>query len=378
MLAPDGRVLDASPGLDAPLLTAAELDRAASATLTVERPRTPLGDEPVRLLATPVETARRAPRRRGRRRARATARKPSRAFASSWSSRASSRSLLAIAAGYAARRHGAAARRGDAPPRRLHLGGRRGRAAAGAGGERRDRRSRHDAQRDARPPRRVGRRERRFVADASHELRRPLALLKAEIEVALRGPADREALEAALRSAAEEADGLAQLADDLLLIARADQGAAAACGARRCASTTCSGAWLAATTCARGARGARSSSSCASGEPVDADRVRLEQALGNLVENALRHGAGTIALSARREGDAVVLAVSDEGAGFADDFRPHAFERFSRGDPSRTGGGAGLGLAIVETIAQAHGGAASTPNGAGGATVAITLPERRA
>ena len=106
-----------------------------------------------------------------------------------------------------------------------------------------------------------------------------------------------------------------------------------------------------------------------------ADRLRLEQALGNLVENALRHGDGTVRIAARRADPGVELVVTDEGPGFADGLLERAFDRFSSGDESRSGGGAGLGLAIVDAIARAHGGSASARNvDGGGAEVRISLP----
>ena len=91
---------------------------------------------------------------------------------------------------------------------------------------------------------------------------------------------------------------------------------------------------------------------------LDADRLRLEQALGNLVDNALRHGAGAIRLDAVEHNGRVELHVRDEGPGLPPDFLPHAFERFSRADSARTSGGAGLGLALASAIAEAHGGTA--------------------
>src|SRR5439155_21431354 len=100
------------------------------------------------------------------------------------------------------------------------------------------------------------------------------------------------------------------------------------------------------------------------------DRLRLEQALGNLVENALRHGAGGVRVEARSVDGRVELHVHDAGAGLPSEFVPRAFQRFSRADESRTGGGAGLGLAIVAAIAGAHGGAAH----ATGADVWFSLP----
>ena len=92
-----------------------------------------------------------------------------------------------------------------------------------------------------------------------------------------------------------------------------------------------------------------------------ADRLRLEQALGNLVDNALRHGEGVVRVSAERDGEGAswFRGRADEGAGPACRASPHAFERFSRADDARTGDGAGLGLALVDAVARAHGGTAS-------------------
>jgi signal transduction histidine kinase len=88
------------------------------------------------------------------------------------------------------------------------------------------------------------------------------------------------------------------------------------------------------------------------------------------VANALGHGAGEVLLAGRHDGDAIALAVADEGPGFPDGFAERAFERFTRADAARTGGGAGLGLSIVAVIADAHGGTAT----ARGAEVVLRLP----
>jgi signal transduction histidine kinase len=107
-----------------------------------------------------------------------------------------------------------------------------------------------------------------------------------------------------------------------------------------------------------------------------ADRARIEQALTNVVDNALRHGGGHVRISARANNGSVELHVLDEGAGFDDGFAPHAFERFSRADEVRGDGGAGLGLAIADAIAHAHGGASFARNrdDRAGADVWLVLP----
>ena len=103
---------------------------------------------------------------------------------------------------------------------------------------------------------------------------------------------------------------------------------------------------------------------------------RVAQALGNLVTNALKYGDGTIALTARAEGDLIELHVTDEGRGFPEDIIGRAFERFGRGDEARgSGSGSGLGLSIVEVVAVAHGGRAGARNRPGGGADAwIGLP----
>ena len=110
---------------------------------------------------------------------------------------------------------------------------------------------------------------------------------------------------------------------------------------------------------------------------VDGDPVYLEQALTNLVDNALIHASGAVELSVRRGAPAgmVELHVTDEGAGLPASFLPHAFDRFSRVDEARSGGGTGLGLSIVELIARAHGGEAGAANRAeGGADLWLVVP----
>jgi two-component system, OmpR family, sensor kinase len=215
-------------------------------------------------------------------------------------------------------------------------------------------------------------RERALVSNASHELRTPLALLKTEIELALEEPDSAPTLAAALHSAAEETDRLAQLADDLLLLAQVDSGQLPL---RR---TPVRIAELLETIATRfGRRAATAGRTIEVDAPTDltelVDRRRLEQALANLVENALRHGAGTVRLEAAVRSGWLEVRVTDEGHGFPPEFVERAFERFSSADGS--GGGAGLGLAIVAAIAHAHGGTARVEGtAADGTAVSIEVP----
>jgi two-component system, OmpR family, sensor kinase len=216
--------------------------------------------------------------------------------------------------------------------------------------------------------------ERRFVDDASHELRTPLALLKTELELALRHPRSRAELEQTLRSAAEDTDRLVRLAEDLLLVARFDQGQLPIRPERLSAQSVLERA--ADRFASRAAEHSRSLT--VRGDEtayVDADPVRLDQATGNLVENALVHGAGPIVLEATAEDGEVALHVLDSGPGLPKYFSGRALDRFSRADEARSAGGAGLGLAIVDLIARRHGGRVELRNRErGGADVAIVLP----
>jgi signal transduction histidine kinase len=217
-------------------------------------------------------------------------------------------------------------------------------------------------------------RERGFVASASHELRTPLALLRAELELALREGRTAEELRAALASAVEESDRLEQLAEDLLVLARADEGRLPVrpeqLDVAELLATTARRFEIRAAEANRELRVGGSDSLT-----VSADRLRAEQALANLVDNALRHGDGTVELVAERAGAGVRLHVLDRGSGFDPALNGHAFERFTRGDRARSRGGTGLGLAIVDAIARSHGGSAgAAPRDGGGADAWIELP----
>ncbi len=231
-------------------------------------------------------------------------------------------------------------------------------------------------------------RERGFVSSASHELRTPLALLRAELELALRQGRSVEELREALASAVEESDRLEQLAEDLLVLARADEGRLpvrperldaaellASTARRFHVRAAESGRELRVVDSGGAAAGAADAGREADGLAVNADRLRAEQALANLVDNALRHGDGTVELRAEPAGDGVRLHVLDRGAGFDASLDGLAFERFTRGDRARSRGGTGLGLAIVDAIARSHGrSAGAAPREGGGADAWIELP----
>jgi len=200
-------------------------------------------------------------------------------------------------------------------------------------------------------------RERDFVADAGHELRTPLALLRTELELALRQARTANELRVAVRSSTQEADRLAQLAEDLLLLARTDRGQLplrvepvqvdVLFGSIRSRFE-----WRAAEL------GKTVRSASASGVFIQADRMRLEQALGNLVDNALRYGGDEVRLEAARCDGWIELHVRDRGPGLPAELLTRAFDRFTRADTARGRGGSGLGLSIVRTIAESHAGTA--------------------
>jgi heavy metal sensor kinase len=217
-------------------------------------------------------------------------------------------------------------------------------------------------------------RQRVFVADASHELRTPLAVLRTELELADRSQRTREELENALRSAVEEVDRLSRLAEDLLVVARSDQGRLPIKRER-----VDLGVLLGRVGERFGRRASESGREIVVEVPADLeaelDVLRIEQALGNLIDNALRHGSGDVRLSAQRVDGSVSLEVSDRGSGFPPEFEAEAFDRFTRADGGRTGEGTGLGLAIVQAIATAHGGRATIAGSGEPATVVrISMP----
>lgn len=215
--------------------------------------------------------------------------------------------------------------------------------------------------------------EREFVADASHELRTPLAIMSAEIQVALETVDDVDGHRDALRSLAGQTARVVRLAEDLLVLARADQGRLPMRPEPLDAATAVTAA------VARFEARAAQHHLTIRGEVqpdlfIRADEVRLDQLVDNLVENALRYAASEIVVEAVRDPGAVVIRVRDDGPGFPPAFAARAFDRFAMADGARTGEHAGLGLAIVRAIATAHGWTVTMPSAGAGAVVEIRVP----
>ncbi|MFE7130755.1 sensor histidine kinase [Streptomyces sp. NPDC057638] len=211
---------------------------------------------------------------------------------------------------------------------------------------------------------------RALVSDVAHELRTPLSNIRGWLEAAEDGIADPDP--AFVSSLLEEAVQLQHIIDDLQDLAQADAGAlrlrpellrpeellaqvaAAHQGRAETAGVT--------VTVARPAEAGEKTGPPVTPPPpeVVADPVRLRQAVGNLLTNAVRHtpSGGTVTLRAHQDGDRVSLSVSDTGTGIPPEDLPHVFDRFWRAEKSRSRrtGGSGLGLAIVRKLAEAHGG----------------------
>jgi two-component system OmpR family sensor kinase len=220
-------------------------------------------------------------------------------------------------------------------------------------------------------------RERRFVDDASHELRTPLGILKMELDLALARARTPAELEAVLQNASEETDRLVRLAEDLLVLARAERGKVRLTRADVSLGEVLGRSVASFENRARAA-GVRLDLDVHE-ENVRADADRLRQAVENLLDNAIRHSAsgGEIVVRAARVDGSVTITVEDDGPGFPPGFLDRAFDPFARADPSsdRDGHGAGLGLAIVRAVAEAHGGTVGAENlEQGGARVTLMIP----
>jgi len=219
---------------------------------------------------------------------------------------------------------------------------------------------------------------RRFVADASHELRTPLTSIRGYAELLRKGALDDEAARQEAAGRIEhEAMRMGVLVDDLLLLARLDQGRPLDRGPVDLAEVTAR-----AVEATGAAHPDRSISLVAPGPViVDADVGRIRQVVDNLLQNAMVHTPpGTAVRAEVRSGGGVAeLVVADEGPGIAAEEIERVFDRFYRGASARGRPGTGLGLSIVAALAAAHGGRAWAEAGpAAGARVVVELPLRRA
>jgi signal transduction histidine kinase len=216
-------------------------------------------------------------------------------------------------------------------------------------------------------------RERDFVAAASHDLRTPLAALTTELELALRRERPPEELRAAIAAATLQVQRLTELSDDLLAAAQSDEAPVAGSVAPvdLVAIVTRAAAIYRPLAAARG----RALTLRFGDVPqVEGHAELIARAVRNMLDNALKHGAGEITVAVHSAGDAVGVHVTDDGPGFSAEFLPHAFDKFSRADPARAAGGSGLGLAVVQAAAGAHDGAAVAENRPGGGPrVSLTL-----
>ncbi len=216
---------------------------------------------------------------------------------------------------------------------------------------------------------------RQFVADASHELRTPLATIHGYAELSRRTPDDPAALSTALAKVETEADRMGGLVEDLLLLARLDSGRPL-----ERAEVDVTRMLLESVADARVLGPDHRWQLQLPDKPVTVtgDERRLHQVMTNLLGNARAHTppGTTVTVSARSTDRGVLVEVHDDGPGLAAGLEDRVFERFTRGDSSRTraSGGAGLGLSMVAAIAQAHAGSASVRSTSGDTTFSVLLP----
>ena len=223
--------------------------------------------------------------------------------------------------------------------------------------------------------------QKRFVADASHDLRTPLAIMKADFEVALRDPGLAEQARPVLVSGLEEVDRMAEMVEDLLTLSRIDA------HQEQLASEPLDLAGLARETARSmsalaGAAGVALVTGAEGEAPGVGDARHVRRALANVVRNAIEHSppGSSVAIVTRPAGAVAEVVVADHGEGIPPEVLAHVFDRFYRGDParSRERGGSGLGLAIARWAAVGMGGDLTITSAPGdGTLVTLSLPLSR-
>jgi heavy metal sensor kinase len=219
---------------------------------------------------------------------------------------------------------------------------------------------------------------RQFSADASHELQTPLTILKGELEVALRSPRSPDEYQRILKSALEEIDRIALLVEGLLLLARADAGVLRM-DRQRVDLAQLVGEIYGQTKVLADTHALALRVGPVEPAATQGDHERLRRLLLNLVDNGIKYTApgGHVTLSLHRDGDWASLQVADTGVGLAPEEQERIFQRFYRGVEahSHNEGGAGLGLCIARSIAEAHGGKIQVQSSPGqGSTFTVVLP----
>jgi signal transduction histidine kinase len=215
-------------------------------------------------------------------------------------------------------------------------------------------------------------RERRFVSDASHELRSPVAAIRQQAEVALTYP-DRTSIRELAEVVLEEDALLQRIVEDLLLLTRVDEGTLEL----RMVPVDLDDLVFDEASRLRASTDLQVDSGGVSAGRVIGDRERLERLIRNLTDNAARHAVRRVQIALREEDGRVLLEVDDDGPGVPPEMREAVFERFTRLDDARDRqhGGAGLGLAIVAEVAAAHGGSVSVSDApSGGARFLAVFP----
>ncbi len=215
----------------------------------------------------------------------------------------------------------------------------------------------------------------RFVAAAAHELRGPIGAMRAQLEVRLRRDRSPEEYRQALEAALAETTRLGALAEHLLMLARYERGAALTVEPdlplqpmlERAAQEV------------RASTGAEVLVEVTDAVTVDADPIALERAVANLIRNAVEAGGAPVEVAACLDSAYVVITVKDQGSGIPPEALPHLFEPFYRADPARSRErGAGLGLAIVQTVVTAHRGQVEVTSEVGkGTVVTMRIPKKR-